>query len=117
VVIFTLEKDPVLEQELFPGEKQGRFKYVHLESTFHELYPSKRIAAPTLSNLLCIGTALARERPDVVHCTADAITLQFGLAAKLLSIPVVTSIHTGTSTSYTFIFNTLLLLVVVSSSV
>jgi UDP-N-acetylglucosamine:LPS N-acetylglucosamine transferase len=96
VVIFTLEKDPVLEQELFPGEKQGKFKYVHLESTFHELYPSKRIAAPTLSNLLCIGTALARERPDVVHCTADAITLQFGLAAKLLSIPVVTSIHTGT---------------------
>ena len=94
VIIFTLEKEPCLERILFPGEKPGRFKYVQLESTFHELYPSKRIAAPTLGNMLQIGATLLRERPAVVHCTADAVTLQFGLAAKLLGIPVVTSIHT-----------------------
>lgn len=99
VVIFTLEKEPILESILFPEDKcdlskPRRFKYVHLESAFHELYPSKRIAAPTVGNLASIGMALARERPDVIHCTADAITLQFGLVGRVLGIPVVSSIHT-----------------------
>ncbi|KAG5179055.1 hypothetical protein JKP88DRAFT_327683 [Tribonema minus] len=95
VLVFTLEKEPQLEATLFPGSKRRpMFKYVHLESTFHDLYPSKRIAAPTLGNLWHIGHALAQVRPDVIHCTADAITLQFGLAGKALGIPVVTSIHT-----------------------
>lgn len=44
--------------------------------------------------MLKIGATLLRERPHIVHCTADAVTLQFALAAKLLHIPVVTSIHT-----------------------
>lgn len=94
MLVFTLEKEPQLERTLFPGQKEGKFKYVHLESTFHELYPSKRIAAPTVGNLWAIGHSLARHKPDVIHCTADAITLQFGLVGKALGIPVVTSIHT-----------------------
>jgi glycosyltransferase involved in cell wall biosynthesis len=94
VIIFTLEKEPTLEKILYPGEKLPRFKYVHLESTFHDFYPSKRVAAPTLGNLWKIGHSLLNYCPDIVHCTADAVTLQFGLVGKALGIPVVTSIHT-----------------------
>ncbi|CAM9369936.1 unnamed protein product [Chrysoparadoxa australica] len=94
VLVFTLEKEPLLEKTLYPGTSEGRFNYVHLESTFHPVYPSKRVAAPSTGNLFTIFGALLRERPDVVHVTADALAISFGLCGKLLGIPTVSSLHT-----------------------
>lgn len=94
LIIFTLEPSPTLEETLFPNEPAGKFRFVTLDSAFHKFYPAKRIAAPTMSNLFRILSTLAKERPDVCHCTSDAIALQFGLAGKLTGVPVVTSMHT-----------------------
>lgn len=41
-----------------------------------------------------IHRIMSREKPDVLHCTMDGMSPFLVLSAKLLSIPVVGSIHT-----------------------
>jgi len=86
---FTLEKEV---------EEVRGCKFVHLDHCFVAIYPEKRLGAPSWRNFLSIYTALREERPDVVHCVSDATTVLFALAGKLLSIPVVVSIHTDVFT-------------------
>ncbi|CAM9359036.1 unnamed protein product [Phaeothamnion confervicola] len=101
VVIFTLERAPQLEAAIFPrgGPAAPRFRYVTLDSKFHDLYPSKRVASPTPRNLGLVLAALRREKPDALHVTVDAMTLVFALAAALTGVPCVGSIHTDVQTA------------------
>ncbi|CAN0119950.1 unnamed protein product, partial [Discosporangium mesarthrocarpum] len=91
VVLFTLESDPQIEK---PGTGGEKFRHVTLDSTFPPLYPTKRCGEPTLANQRLILRELAREKPDVLHCTIDGVSGMLVLAARTLGIPVAGSVHT-----------------------
>ncbi|CAN0157214.1 unnamed protein product, partial [Ectocarpus sp. 12 AP-2014] len=92
MLVFTLEKHPQLEPAADPGSKPIRF--VTLDSSFLAVYPTKRLAMPTLTNMNMICNTIRLERPDVLHCTLDCISAFFILAAKFYHVPVVGSVHT-----------------------
>ncbi|CAM9813108.1 unnamed protein product [Ascophyllum nodosum] len=92
VFLFTLEKEPLLGDAAPPGSKPIRF--ATLASTFLALYPTKRVGLPTFYNQLLIHSIMLREKPDVLHCTMDAMSPFLVLSAKLLNIPIVGSVHT-----------------------
>ncbi|CAN0049715.1 unnamed protein product, partial [Choristocarpus tenellus] len=65
-----------------------------LDSMFHPLYPSKRVACPTFKNQCIIFKTMRWECLDVIHCTVDGLTSIFSLVGKVLGVTVVGSIHT-----------------------
>ncbi|CAM9638661.1 unnamed protein product, partial [Ectocarpus fasciculatus] len=92
ILVFTLEKHPQLDPAADPASKPVRF--VTLDSSFLAVYPTKRLAMPTLTNMNLICNTIRLERPDVLHCTLDCISAFFILAAKFYHVPVVGSVHT-----------------------
>ncbi|CAB1106536.1 GT4 [Ectocarpus sp. CCAP 1310/34] len=92
MLVFTLEKHPQLEPAADPASKPIRF--VTLDSSFLAVYPTKRLAMPTLTNMNLICNTIRLEGPDVLHCTLDCISAFFILAAKFYHVPVVGSVHT-----------------------
>eukprot|EP00752_Nemacystus_decipiens_P016117 g14412.t1 len=100
ILLFTLEKHPQLEAAASAASAAPTctpcvpIRYVTLDSSFLKVYPSKRVAMPTFSNMMRIAATIRREKPDVFHCTVDGISAFFTLAAKLFKVPVVGSVHT-----------------------
>ncbi|CAM9584100.1 unnamed protein product [Pylaiella littoralis] len=96
IILFTLEKHPQLEGAAASIESvaSAPIRYVTLDSSFLAVYPTKRLAMPTLSNMMLICDTIRRERPDVLHCTLDCISAFFILTAKFFGVPVVGSVHT-----------------------
>jgi len=90
VVLFTLESTPQKIPKCV--------RYYTLRSCSIPNYPGKLLGMPTLVNLYTICVALHHERPDIIHCVADALSASFGLLGRSMGIPVVSSIHTDLQT-------------------
>ena len=57
-------------------------------------YPTKKIAAPNPADLWRTVDILRKEKPDIIHAVVDGVTSQFIMAARIVGIPIVGSIHT-----------------------
>jgi hypothetical protein len=86
LILFTLEEDP----EDLPVMTD----IITLDYMIMPAYPDKRVAKPSLGNMLVIRDALLKHRPDIVHCTSDGISQIFALLGLLYKIPIVASFHT-----------------------
>ena len=85
VFVFTLE--PKVN---FPG-----LRVVHmLNHARVPTYPTKKIASPNPADLWHTVSILRKEKPDLIHAVVDGVTTQFIVAARIVGIPVVGSIHT-----------------------
>ena len=86
ILLFTLEDDP---QDI-----PATLKYVTLDHTTYNIYPDKKVAFSTFSNLSKIFTNLSQFQPDIVHITSDSFSVLFAIACLYLYLPLVASIHT-----------------------